>query len=257
MDKQQLEADRHYSVVKSNKLIQQSRHSLSTTEQKIILYLLTKIKPKDNDLKIYDFQIRDFCSVCGISNSGTNYTDLKAAIKKLADKSFWVKTDNGEETLVRWIEKPYIEPHSGTMRIKLDVEMRPYLLGLKTKFTQYEIYYVLAMKSQYSIRVYELLKSYEFERNKKWEITEFKKLVGAEKYQRHADFTRKVLDIAFREINELGDIRIDYTLEKVSRTYKFITFLINSKEDIEERRKTWANIEGKLMPIHEQIKLSY
>lgn len=255
-DAEQIQSERHYSVVKSNKLIQQTRYSLSTTEQKIILYLLTKIKPEDDAFQTYEFQIRNFCDVCGINYSGKNYTDLKAAIKKLADKSLWVKTDDGGEALLRWVDDPYIESKKGTFQIRIGTHMRPYLLNLKEHFTKYEIYYILAMKSQYSIRVYELLKSYEYQGRIEFEISVFKKLIDAEKYQRHADFTRFVLNIALKEINEFGDIHISYELTKEGRAYKFISFTIRSKAEISERLETWQKIESHLNPKQVKGQLS-
>ncbi len=43
---------RNYKVVKSNDLIQKSRFNLSLQEQKIILYLISKVKPEDTEEKI-------------------------------------------------------------------------------------------------------------------------------------------------------------------------------------------------------------
>ena len=55
------------------------------------------------------------------------------------DKSVWIKLDEDEETLLRWIEKPYVNKKSGTIKIRLDEDMKPFLLQLKENFTQYEL----------------------------------------------------------------------------------------------------------------------
>lgn len=236
---------REYQIVKANDLIQKTRHNLSTQEQKIILYLITKIKPEDEELKLYEFKIKEFCLVCGIdSDNGKNYSNLKRTIKKLADKSFWIKLDNkGNETLLRWIDRPYINTESGTIQIKLDELMKPYLLQLKKKFTQFSLYYTLAMRSQYSIRLYELLKSYESLGQQEFEIEELKKQLFADTYKRYVDFKRKVIDIALREINNLSDISVTYELEKESRRYTRIKFNIKPKKDIMVRVETFKKIE--------------
>ena len=130
--------ERNLYVVKANELIQKSRFDLSLQQQKIVLYLISKIKYTDEEFTEYEFSIQDFCSVCGIyAESGNNYADLKKNIKAIADKSVWVMLDNGTETLVRWIEKPYISKGNGTIKIKLDKDMKPFLLQLKKKYTQY------------------------------------------------------------------------------------------------------------------------
>ena len=243
----EIQIARDYQVVKHNDLIQKSRFDLQMQEQKIILYLITKIKPEDNELKLYEFSIQEFCEICGIyTESGKNYSSLKATIKNLADKSIWTTLADGRETLLRWIERPYISPKSGIIKIKLDELMRPYLLELKSHFTAYNLYYTLAMKSKYSIRIYELLKSYEYIGEFTLDIEALKKMIGAEKYETYKDFRIKVLEIALREINDYSDISVIYSAEKKGLKYNKIQFEIASKKDTIKRAETFKKIERKL-----------
>ena len=57
---------RQNTVVKANELIQKSRFSLSLQQQKIVLYLISQITPFDEDFKLYEFSIIEFCRVSGI-----------------------------------------------------------------------------------------------------------------------------------------------------------------------------------------------
>ena len=92
---------RNKTVIKANDLIQKSRFNLSLQQQKIVLYLISQITAFDEDFKLYEFSIAEFCKVCGIDDtSGKNYTDLKQAIKDIADKSLWITIED-EETLLR------------------------------------------------------------------------------------------------------------------------------------------------------------
>jgi len=242
-----LKKKRSYTVVKSNVLVQQSRFHLTTHEQKIVLYLVSKIKPEDSKLMLYDFSIVEFCKVCGIDHeSGANYKYIKDTLKVIADKSIWVQLDSGMETVLRWIEKPYIDPMSGKVQIKLDELMTPFLLQLKKHYTQYSLHYVLPMKSQYSIRMYELLKSYEYAGGCTLDIPELKKILDAEKYQRHADFKVNVLDIAMREINGNTDIVATYELEKEGRKFAKITFTIESVRDHMALLEVGNNVDQKM-----------
>ena len=238
--------ERDYKIVKHNDLIQKSRYSLNTQEQKVILYLISKIMPEDDSLKLYEFKIKDFCQICGIDETnGNNYIKLKACIKKLADKSVWITIDDkGTETLIRWIERPYINIASGILKIKIDDLMKPYLLQLKNHFTQYNFLYTLAMKSKYSIRLFEILKSYS--NLHKWTVSvdDLKTKLSAETYERYSDFKRKVIDIAIREINEYSDITVSLEFIKDSRKISEICFNIKTKKEITERIKTWAKIES-------------
>jgi plasmid replication initiation protein len=236
---------RSYKVVKSNALIQRSRFTLSAQEQKIILFLISKIKPDDTEFCEHIFDIADFCKVCGIDyENGKNYENLKSSIKTLADKSVWVAIDEKQEILIRWINAAVVDKGTGKIRLKLEDNLKPYLLQLKKQFTQYELYYVLAMKSQYSLRLYEILRSYEHEHKPiSIDIDDLKRKLFAENYIRFPDFKRYVLDIAIREINALSDIKVSFETEKESRRFATIVFSVEIKKDLNERLNTWQNIE--------------
>jgi len=235
---------RSYKIVKANDIIQKSRFSLQLQEQKIILYLISKIKPEDMELKEHNFQIRDFCKVCGLDfDSGTNYKNIRQTLKNLRDKSIWVTLDNGRERTLSWFDYIEMDKFNGAVTIKISDMMKPYLLQLQEHYTQYELLYTLAMKSQYSLRLYELLKSYEYQRKKIFDIDDLKKLLSAEKYTRFPDFKRYVLDSSIREINELSDLIVTYDIIKESRRFAQIEFMMNIKKNMTDRAKAWSNID--------------
>ena len=237
---------RDYRVVKSNDLIQKSRFELSLQEQKIILYLISKIKPNDKEFEEYEFEIRKFCRLCGIDyDNGKNYKNVKETIKKLSDKSLWVKLDTGKQVLLRWINEASIDEKTGVIKLRLHNVMKPYLMELKSRFTQYELVYTLGMKSRYAIRLYELLKSYEHRGRWVVEIENLKKLLSAEIYERYVDFRRKVLEIALREINELSDIYAAYEVIKSGRKYVKIEFEVRVKGS-QEQTTAWLSRESAL-----------
>ena len=237
-------------VRKANALIQKNRFDLSLQQQKIILFLISQISPFDEDFKQYEFNIVDFCKVCGIDyTSGKNYEDLKAQIKNIADKSMWLKLDDKSETLVRWIEKPTIKEKSGIIQIKLDEDLKPYLIQLRENFTQYDIIYTLCFKSKYTIRLYELIKSIHYqelyEYSKEYTLDEIKTLLGAETYKTYQHFKERVLIPSITEINNTSDKYISYTPIKKGKSIIGITLDIKTK-DIIERNHARILAEKKL-----------
>lgn len=224
-------------VVKANDLIQKSRFSLTLQQQRIILYLISQIKMEDENFKLYEFSISDFCRACGITISGNGYLELKDSIKALADKSLWVELENGTETLLRWIEKPYIDKSKGIIKIKLDADMRPFLLQLKEHFTAYELIYTLYFKSKYSIRLYELIKSIHYNETKSYEriysVDELKTLIGATIYNKFNEFHARVLKPAVNEINKFSDKNVEYSFIKNGRFIAKIKLVISTKNPIE------------------------
>lgn len=236
---------REYLVVKGNELIQQNRFELSLTEQKTIAFICSMIKPieaidRANGVPFqleYEFNIRDYCKVCGISyDSGKNYAEVKATLKRLRDRSMWLAMPDGSESLVGWLAKVNTNKKSGIAKIKIDEDLVPYLFDLGQKFTQYQLYNILAMKSAFSVRIYELMKSYAFQKTKAFDLDELKRLLMVENvksYDRFPDFRRKVLEIAQREINELTDINIYFEPVTKGRKVIKVNFRIEQKAPME------------------------
>lgn len=228
---------RNYPVVKSNYLIQKTRYDLGLAEQKLILHLIQLIEPSDDDFKTYYFSIRDYCKVCGIDfDNGKNYMNIKHALKALRDKSFWMEQEDGSETLMSWINKVRVNQRSGVIEIRLDEDLKPYLLQLKTFFTKYNYLYVMTMKSQYSIRLYELLKSYENIGGIIYEVTELRKLLNLadDVLPRWFDFKRFVIEQAIKEINQLTDIAVKCDTIKKGRSVFEVVFHVKTKSEVDK-----------------------
>lgn len=237
--------ERSYQVVKSNEFIQKSRFNLSMYEQKIVLYIISKIKPEDKELREQEFRIVDFCRLCGLDDeNGKNYQNLKVVLKAIHDKSMWLKDSTGSETLLSWFDSVTLSPGTGSLTLRINESMSPHLLNLKQKFTKFELLFTLAMKSQYSIRLYEILKSYEYLGHKKFDLDMLKEQLCAEKYIYFSNFDEKVLKIAVREINEVSDIKVSYTPIREGKKYKFIDVDISLKKDYNQRIDTLDSIRA-------------
>lgn len=250
----EIKKSKGYLVVKSNDLIQRNRFELSLPEQKTVAYICSMIQPiqtEESGFQLeYEFKIREYCKICGIDyDNGKNYQDVKATLKKLRDKSMWLTLPDGSETTVGWLAKATTNKKSGIAHIKLDEDMVPYLFDLKQKFTQYQLYNVLGMKSAFSVRIYELMKSYSFRHTITFEIDELKKLLMVEdvkSYNRFPDFRRKVLEKAQLEINELTDINIEFEPIKTGRKVTSIKFIIEEKFKNSRKRIRTSNEKRRL-----------
>lgn len=259
-EKIEIAKKREYLVVKGNDLIQQNRFELSLQEQKTVAFICSMIKPIEAVDKAtgvpfqleYEFNIRDYCKVCGIDyDNGKNYADVKEVLKHLRDRSMWLTLENGSETLVGWLAKVTTNKRSGIAKIKLDEDLVPYLFDLGQKFTQYQLYNILAMKSAFSVRIYELLKSYAFQKSKTFDLDELKQLLmvnEVKSYVRFPDFRRKVLEKAQEEVNELTDINIHFEPITKGRKVIKVKFRIDVKNPI-ERMLAGATAQDRLDSI--------
>ena len=239
MDKYELEKARNAIVVKSNDLIQKSRFELSTLQQKLVLFLASKINTYDDDFKLHEFSITEFCEICGIDEtSGGNYIAIKKAIKDIADKSIWIALEDGRETLVRWIEKPYIDKKSGLIKIRFDKDMKPFLLQLQGNFTEYELIWTVQFKSKYSIRLYEFVKSIHYNKLSPYEhiftVEELRKVMGAEDVHKEwKNFRARVLEPAIAEINEFSNQTIEYSPMMKGKAVERVWLKVTERDYIE------------------------
>lgn len=230
----QLRSSREMEIFKHNDMLQKGRHELSLQEQRCVLFAISKIKPEDTVFQEYTFELADFYKLCGLQ--GDSYTELKAILIGLKQKTWWVETSPGIESTVSWFNKVRTSKKSGTVTVRFDDDMMPYLLELtKDKFyTHYQLKYILPMKSQYAIRLYELLKSYQ-RNNYEWffDIEKLKKQLNCENYTRFPDLRRWVIEPAVSEINEYTDIKIAWDTVKEGRRVSRVVFYMVGKKDSE------------------------
>lgn len=237
---------RDYKVVKGNEIIQKARYSLGLAEIKAFSFIISKIKPTDQVFCEYTFSINEYCRVLGIeTNNGKNIQTVKKSLKSLVDKSFFLTLEDGTETSISWLNKIWIDKGKGTIRVRLDDDLQKYVTGLYTNYTQYELLCTLPMKSSYSIRIYELLKSYSFTKRHTFKIDELKRALGCEHYERFPDFKRRVIEIAVKEINTFTDLEVSWRPITEGRKVIEIEFYINTRdllERIETQNKAMAAV---------------
>lgn len=264
---------REYLVCKSNDIVQKTRYDFSMAEQRMIAYICSKIKPIDarthgHAFQLdYDFNILDYSRICGIDDNGRVYDECKSLLKGLRDKSMWLTLPDGSETTVGWLAKATTNKRSGIAKIRIDEDLAPYLFDLQSKFLSYGLKNILNMRSQYSIRLYELLKShYDMKvaqtdhrslsdkntapKKISWtiDLDELKRKLMVDtikSYGNYKDFRKKVLEVAQKEINELTDITIYFEPVTKGRKTVKVKFTMIAKLPIE--KMIASNINDKLL----------
>lgn len=222
MTEQEIQTARERWVKKANALITQSRFRLSVTAQKIMVYLISKIEPGDAAFKPYSFSLNEFCQVCGdIEPGGKNYKLLKDALIELIRNPIgWVTLPNEHETILTWIEPPDLDIKGGVLELQIGKKLAPFLLELKSHFTQYQLCYTLKFRSRYSFRLYELCAPLQYHDEKEFRrsytVDEMKSILGGEIYSRYCDFNTRVLKPACREINEYSNKHVEIIPHKAT-----------------------------------------
>ncbi len=256
---------RDYAIVQHNDLIQNARYkleknsgtALTITEQKILLYIISKIKPNAKELEPVIFDIKTFCEVAGMkATDGDNYKLLKAAITKLLSRVMWLyDSEAGTESNVRYIDRVIMQRRNGRVTIRLDDMLRPYLLNLASNYTQFSLHNILCMKSKYGVMLYQLLKSYAFKGPRlKFNIEDLKCRLDCLTYANFTNFKQKVINPALKDINNYTDLQVSAEYVKTGRSFTDIIFTMRDLdksprlEDREEAQRRYSNVEREIDP---------
>lgn len=220
----------HQLVVKSNDMIQKATNNLTATQQKLVAYAISKIRPDDKEFQFYEIRVDEFCAAVG-KNKAWFYQEFKNIVDDMDSRaSIWIETDDVVTKFRFFSEIEYLKG-KGTIRVLFHSHLNRYLLQLSEHFTQYELYNVLALKSKYSFSLFELLKSYSNMKIKRFDLDEFKRLVGAETdaYKNFSNFRSRVLEPAIKEINTYTELNLEYETLTKGKKVVGIIFYINKK----------------------------
>lgn len=229
--------DKEFLVKKSNYFIMNSSYDLSVEEQKIILTLASMVKVEDEEFKRYKFNIAEFMNLIGVKNK-QKYTQIPRITKQLMKKVFEI--EEGDMLIqIAWLSSVVYKKGRGYVELEFSPRLKPYMLELNSKFTQYKLGNILMMKSKYSSRIYEFLKCNEFKKQKmvEFSLDELRQLLKAENtYLLYADFKRYVLNAAQKEINALTDISVEFKEIKKGRKVDKIKFYISKNKKYIENK---------------------
>ena len=230
-------------VVKGNALIQKSRYSLSLMEQKAILFLISKIKPMDEAEHSYTFSIKDFCLACNFhQDSGFYVGYVRQVMEELGKKTITIDLGEGKTLISHWFSSTIIDANTNTFEVLFDKHLTPYLFQLKSFYTQYSLEYVLPMKSKYSIRLYEFLRSVKSKNyRQRFTVEELRERVDCDKYPAYKEFRRNVLDPAVEDINKYTDLDVRYEPIKSGRKITHIEFIIMLPFDKDNTMERYYN----------------
>lgn len=234
----------------SNELIWKKMFSLTTQQLKMLLYMISHITEDSNFTDFITFDIQTFCRVCGFDcTQGYYYKALKKDLLLLKSKSEYRKMPNNHEVTVSWLAKVDIYERAGQVSVMFDSDLKDILFNLKSCFSVYCLEFIIPMSCKYAIRLYMLLKSYEWQGKKMvFDLDELKKRIDAENYEAF-DLKRRALTPAIDEINAYTDIKVELNVLKSGRSVTGYAFQISTpaEDEISKRReRRYEKLEIKL-----------
>lgn len=220
-----------YWVVKRNDLITHSRYSLTLSQQRLLLFLISKIAPYDDIENEYRVRIKDIIDVCEYEKtSGTYYKLIKRDLLVLRNSAIWMETAQGLET-IGWLAKaklikPATEKDYQEIVFKFDSGVEPYLFQLKSFYTQYNLENIITLSHKYSLRLYEYLMSYANLMYVIVSVDDLKMRLDAQSYTKYNHFKERILKPSVDDINQKTNLYIEYDELKTGKAVKKIAFYI-------------------------------
>ena len=223
-------------VVQANNLIG-GKQALKLNSAKLIRSAIMQVVRDDEELKPYIITVKELADLLGVSASNV-YRDVEEITDDIIKNPVYVKEEIVGKS-IKWIKIPWVskcEYNSDIgVAIKLNEELKPFLINLKEHYTQYTLQEVLTMKSVYAIRIFEMLQSKIMSRmlpkdgtDIEISVQEIRECCDCEdKYPAFGNLKDKVIDKAVSEINRVTMFRVDYSYRKKSRTVVAIIFHVN------------------------------
>lgn len=225
--------------------------------------------PKNNTVLVSKKVLYSFFDV----NDSDRHIRFKNSIQQMQKQAFFeIKVVEGKGFKYKSILPiPFVEwnDYSDDVLIRFDEEIMPYLIDLKTNFTQYLITDIMGLNSKYSIILYKWLsmnynqfEHYEHSINRtpaqleKYKnpiitIEDFRKMTDTlEEYERFQSLESRVIKKAVDEISEFTHYKVNYEKVRSGRYIKALKFVIDKKEsqhklDYKDEQQDPDYLEGK------------
>lgn len=235
--------DKKWVVREANELIEAS-YRFDVWEDRIFLLTLSQIKFQDEDFKEYKIYIRDLANKYGIKTHDV-YTLVKNAVESLRKKKITIPYRFGEDvgTFSTGLLASYGAVDKEDLSyiiVELHPKLKPYLIQLKERFTQYNITFLMKMQSSHSKRIYKLLKQFEKIGKRTFTIEKLREILGIEEdeYKQYYDFKRRFILKAQADLKKYTDLSFTFKEDKQGKRVHTITFKIQKnnvkKEEVED-----------------------
>jgi plasmid replication initiation protein len=223
-------------AIQHNNLVE-AKYFMTLQQKRIMIWLISQIKPDDIDFKEHVLSIRELINICQLSGE-SSFKEIRDITFSLIEKGIRIiditDPDNKREIQVSWLSSA--DYYQGQVKLSFSPKLKPYLLQLKQKFTAINVIDLMQFKSVHAIRIYELLKQYQDIGERVLSLEEIKECCGVKgKHKQYIDFEKYLLLIAQREINEKSDLHIEFERIKQSRKIVGIKFIISKNKAYELR----------------------
>ncbi|MQW23399.1 MULTISPECIES: RepB family plasmid replication initiator protein, partial [unclassified Lactococcus] len=227
----------------------------------------TENPPKDNIVYVSKMELFSFFDV---SDEG-KHSRFKKSVEKMQKQAFFqikIEKNKGYE-FESIVPIPYVKwnDYNDEVTIRFDSAIMPYLIDLKSNFTQYALTDIMELNSKYSIILYRWLsmnynqyENYKYKnirtqkqlnefKNPKIQVTDLRTMTDTiDEYKAMNNFTKEVIKKGIDEITSKTHFDVTYEKIKKGRSVSEIQFHI-------EKKVNWKDEEYKRNDTKAQLSI--
>lgn len=200
-------------IRKGNQLIE-ARYNLNLNQQRLLMELLPQISPYDEDFRDYRINISAFAKRWEMELNKEVYKRVQEMLESLVIEP--LKFMSGDDVFsTAWLSSVKYRTGRGYADVSFHPDLKPVLLMLKTKYTEYELQAIEKFKGKYSSRFYEWLISFKYKGSggkfyRILTVSEIREKLGFKKdeYKYFKDLKVRIIEPAIKEINDHSDLKI-------------------------------------------------
>lgn len=209
-----LEIKQDFLIEKRNVLNEIRANGMSLQELRFFSIYLSRINSRDISTRVVRFSLSDFQRIMEFS-SHVKIDYIKNVTNSLLCKVVNVPTERGGYEGFQLFMRCKVDiDDGGEWYVEIDAhdQALPLMFQFKERYFTYQLWNALRLKSANQLRMYEILKQYEYIGERIISVKELRELLGirAKEYARYGDFKVHVLDVCQKALDENTDIRYEY-----------------------------------------------
>ncbi|MGL6341410.1 MAG: replication initiation protein, partial [Waterburya sp.] len=219
-------------VVIANR-INEARLKMSKAEQRLFLYCVGYVDNKETRFdETFEMSIKDFADFLELDKKNFYRSMLSTTRDFIGRVIEFYDDELGKIRQMGVVTTVDYDLATKNVHIRINPDLKPYLIGLRSQFTMYSLQEVMQYKSVYSMRIYQILSQWNYQEKVKYTIEQLRFMLNIEpdEYKLYGDFKRKVLEVAKKEINKSSTLKFSYSEIKTGRKVTTIEFKIKAEK---------------------------
>ena len=212
------------TIIKKSNILISGKYNSSILENKLLTLGLLKAEEEDGRIisRITTKELKEYLCGGGKKINGSFYTQIKIAADEMIDRKIFIEDRENNRFVIMGLIG-VVRYENNILEIKFEPDMTEYILNVKSNYTNLSIPILMSFKKNYSYRLYEMLKSGLYDKNRNWD--------NLDKEEFRIDFdlaelkmSLGVVDMSERDVkHELrrGKLDLETIVSDVSKNKKF------------------------------------